>query len=77
MNNQKKINFIASEIREIRIAHEILSRELQKELKIFEVEKNRDKEVESYKGVMDTIKWKKLKVPVDKNPFPNEEEEKW
>ena len=77
MNNQKNINFIASEIRENRIAHEILSRELQKELKIFEVEKNRDKEVESYKGVMDTIKWKKLKVPVDKNPFPNEEEEKW
>ena len=35
MNNQKKINFIASEIRENRIAHEILSRELQKELKIF------------------------------------------
>ena len=77
MNNQKKINFIASEIRENRISHEMLKRELEKELKVFEIEKKMAKEVESYKGVMDTIKWKKLKVPVDKNPFPNEEEEKW
>ena len=30
---------------------------------------------ETYDGVMNTIKWKKLKVPVKKNPFP--EDEKW
>ena len=34
--NQCKINFISSQIRENRIEHEILSRELEKELKEFE-----------------------------------------
>lgn len=34
-NNQCKINFIASQIRENRIAHEMLSRELRKELEEF------------------------------------------
>lgn len=28
-----------------------------------------------YEGVMKTIKWKRLNVPVKKNPFP--EDEKW
>ena len=34
-NNQCRINFISSQIRENRIEHEILSRELKKELEEF------------------------------------------
>ena len=30
-----------------------------------------------YKGVMTTIDFKKLNVPVKKNPFPDEKVEKW